>query len=197
VWLRCPGCSHGCGKQHEWEARIYNLTRPGGLLLVCPCCVSRGGGFCECRSVQNDPQLSKEWHPSNPPAGQVAKGSTAKYIWVCPKGHPPYKAQCHSRSLGNTGCPVCGAEEAKTTRHPVLSVGRPDLAEEWDTQRNLKTPSEVTLGSDYRAWWVCSCNPEHPAWQARVKTRAMRGSNCPACRTRNRFKPRIYGPVRA
>jgi hypothetical protein len=35
VWLWCPGCIHKCGRQHEWEARIDNLTEYGGH-IVCP-----------------------------------------------------------------------------------------------------------------------------------------------------------------
>jgi len=75
VWLCCPGCTHGCGRQHQWEASIRNLTRGGGSLR-CPYCESRGrgGSSCECRSVAEDARLSREWHPDNPtpphPGGQ-------------------------------------------------------------------------------------------------------------------------------
>jgi hypothetical protein len=192
VWLRCPGCSHGCGRQHEWKARIHSLTSRGGL-IVCPYCDCGSGGFCPCRSVKDDPRLSKEWHSSNPPANQVAKSSNKKYLWLCTEGHPPYKATCNNRCSFNTGCPVCGAEKSRTTCHPVVSVGRPDLAEEWDFKRNSRLPGEVTLGSHYKAWWVCSSNPEHPGWQARVCDRALCGNGCPACKTINRFKPRKFG----
>jgi hypothetical protein len=192
VWLRCPGCIHECGRQHEWEARVQDLTQHGGH-TVCPYCDCRFGGFCPCRSVANDPRLWKEWHPSNPPANQVAKSSLKKYIWSCPKGHPPYKASCANRCTYNSGCPVCGIEKSRTTRHPLVSVGRVDLAEEWDFKRNSKLPSEVTLGSHYKAWWFCSSNPDHCAWQTSVQHRALKGSGCPACRSKNRFKPRQFG----
>jgi hypothetical protein len=192
VWLRCPGCIHECGRQHDWEASIDHLTKYGGH-TVCPYCVSKRNKFCPCRSVANDPRLSMEWHSSNPPANQVAKSSKNKYVWECPEGHPPYKARCDHRCTYNTGCPVCGVEKSRTTRHPVVSVGRPDLAEEWDLERNSRLPSEVTLGSSYKAWWVCSSNSEHPGWQAVVQNRALLGSGCPACKNINRFKPRKFG----
>jgi hypothetical protein len=145
VWLRCPGCIHECSRQHEWEARVDKLTQHGGH-TVCPYCDCRFGGFCPCRSVENDPRLWKEWHPSNPPANQVAKSSRRKVLWLCPKGHPSYKASCKSRCTHNSGCPVCGVEKSRTIRHPLVSVGRPDLAEEWDFNRNLKLPSEGDVG---------------------------------------------------
>jgi hypothetical protein len=192
VWLRCPGCINECGRQHDWEARVDNLTQHGGhTVTLCPYCVSTRK-FCPCRSVESDPRLSKEWHFSNPPANQVAKSSKEKYLWLCLEGHPPYKATCNARCTNNSGCPVCGAEKRRTTRHPVVSDGRPDLAAEWDSMRNDKSPSEVTLGSGYKAWWVCS-NPEHTGWQATVCNRALRGSGCPACKTTNRCKPRRFG----
>jgi len=193
VLLCCPGCIHECGRHHEWEAKINNLTRYGGQ-IICPCCNSGSGGFCECRSVGSDPRLFKEWHPSNPPASQVSKSSHKRCLWVCPQGHPPYKVSCYSRCTLNSGCPLCGNIKKWTTRHPVVSVGRLDLAGQWDHERNTKLPSEVTLGSTYMAWWVCPSYPEHPPWQSMVQNRALKGNGCPACV--NRFKPRKFGPDR-
>jgi hypothetical protein len=120
-----------------------------------------------------------EWHLDNPPATQVAKSSNKKVMWRCPEGHPPYTASCADRFTHNSGCPVCG--HTRRTSHPVLPVGRPDPALEWDTKRNTKSPSEVTLGSMYKAGWVCSSNPDHSSWRAMVQSRALRGSGCPEC----------------
>jgi len=197
IWLSCPGCIHECGRHHEWKAKVSDLTghwRSVGH-IVCPSCDSKGDSFCECRSVANEPRLSREWHPDNPPAREVAKSSNKKFLWVClkGKGHPVYKAACNKRCCDNTGCPVCGRELSRTTRHPVVSIGRPDLVEEWEPKMNTKEPSEVTLGSHYRAWWVCSRNPEHLPWQAKVQNRALRGTGCPACRELNRYMPRFFG----
>jgi len=192
VWLCCPGCIHECGRRHEWKARVYLLTQRGGR-MVCPYCACGHGGFCECRSMESDPRLLREWHPSNPPANKVSKSSGKKCLWVCPVGHPPYEASCDMRCTTNTGCPVCGLEKSRTTCHPVVSVGRPDLAKEWDHKRNIKMPNQVTLGSHYRAYWVCSSDPAHAPWQAQVFSRALLGTGCPACKTMNRYKPRKFG----
>jgi hypothetical protein len=152
-----------------------------------------GGKFCPCQSVASDPRLSGEWHLDNPPAGDIVRSARAQYLWQCPVGHPPYTASCNSRSHNNSGCPVCGNRNRSTTRHPVTSVGRPDLAQEWDTNRNTRVASEVTLGSTYIATWICSNNAEHPPWQAPVYTRALHGNGCPACKFQNRYKTRIFG----
>lgn len=188
VWLRCLGCRHGCGRHHEWEASCHKLTQDGGQ-IVCPSCNSqgRGGRFCKCQSVVADPRLTREWHPDNPsPASQVAKSCGKKFCWSCPRGHQPYKATCHNRFTSKSGCPECG--RTHRVRHPTVSVGRPDLAAEWDFKLNTRLPSEVTLGSAFKANWICSRNPKHPPWQATVNNRALNGSDCPTCQ--NRFKSR-------
>jgi len=67
-------------------------------------------------------------------------------------------------------------------RHPVISVARRDLADEWHPEKNDKGVDEVTLGSDYRAWWVCKKDESHPAWQERVEKRALKKrGGCPEC----------------
>ena len=191
VWLQCPGCRHGCGRQHEWEVRACDLTKRGGR-IVCPCCESRSGNFCECQSVAANERLVAEWHPDSPHATEVAGNSNVKYLWTCPNGHAPYEASCYQRIDNNTGCPACFGERTGKRFHPLLSVGRPDLAEEWEAERNNKSPSEVTLGSARKAWWRCRDNPEH-LWQARVRDRALKATGCPECTGANRFKPRKFG----
>lgn len=195
VWLRCPGCMHGCGRTHVREATVYNLTRSGGR-IVCSYCESRGGKSCPCQSVAADPGLLAEWHPDNPPAKQVARNCNGKFLWNCLKGHKPYWAACRNRCSGNTGCPVCVKESKKKKDHPSVSVGRPDLAEEWDVERNEKSPDEVTLGSNHMVFWRCRNNPGH-TWQAMVYSRALIGTGCPnpKCKKANRSKPRIFGSV--
>jgi len=194
VWLRCHGCAHGCGRVHEWEAKICNLTQNGGQ-IVCPDCDSRGRhGFCECQSAAADPRLSKEWHPDNPtPANKVARNSNTKHRWLCPQGHAPYVATCSNRCTGNTGCPECFKERKGKVWHESVSEGRTDLAAEWDHKRNTKLPEDVTLGSNYNAWWGCSRDREHLGWQTRVFDRALKGKGCPVCGLKNRGKPRLFG----
>jgi hypothetical protein len=192
VWLQCSGCHHGCGRIHEWEARINNLARAIARNLKCPKC-SGFGSFCPCRSIANHPILSKEWHHDNPLAIDVSMNSNLKYLWICRAGHSPYRASCDSRCCTNTGCPECGRVKPRTSRHPAMS-DRPDLLKDWMHKRNERSPNEVPLGSNYTAWWDCS-NREHAPWQARVYHRALSGSGCPDCRTKNRFKPRLFGPL--
>jgi len=114
---------------YERVAVIYSLSR-NECSKILPYCKSKSGKFCVCQAVANEPPF-KEWYPSNPPASQVSRCSPKECLWVCPKGHLPYKASCISGCSHNSGCLVCGVKKSRTACHPVVSFGRPDLAQEW------------------------------------------------------------------
>jgi len=53
----------------------------------------------------------------------------------------------------------------------------PHFIEEWVTEKNDRPIEEITIGSDYKAWWKCKkCNRE---WHALVISRAINNSGCP------------------
>lgn len=58
----------------------------------------------------------------------------------------------------------------------------PSLAEQWHPTKNDRTPSDVSAGSQFIAWWLCNCGNE---WQAEVRARVGRGTrkpkDCPNC----------------
>lgn len=65
-------------------------------------------------------------------------------------------------------------------RDNALSIKYPDLANEWNYDKNTPIkPEDIDYGSGYNAWWVCSkCGYE---FQTTVNARTCKGSGCPAC----------------
>ena len=62
-------------------------------------------------------------------------------------------------------------------KQPLL-VTHPDLAKEWDYEKNAPvTPNDVTAGSGKKAWWKCKYGHE---WSAAIPSRAS-GTGCPCC----------------
>lgn len=60
-----------------------------------------------------------------------------------------------------------------------LSVHSPTIATEWHPTKNgLVTPSQVTYGSAFIAWWQCS---HGHVWQAPIHRRTVKFSGCPYC----------------
>src|SRR6185312_8625474 len=57
----------------------------------------------------------------------------------------------------------------------------PVVAAQWHRRKNGDlTPSDVTGGSHFRAWWKCPKGRDHE-WQATVLQRS-KGKGCPFCR---------------
>jgi hypothetical protein len=67
---------------------------------------------------------------------------------------------------------------APPERDSLLAV-YPNVASEWDYDKNSPlTPDLFTPKSDQKFWWTCSKNH---SWQATIKNRTLRDSNCPHC----------------
>jgi len=83
--------------------------------------------------------------------------------------------------VGGTGCPYCKGKKAYPGENDLASQ-HPDLASQWHPTKNRnRTPADVTVGSHYKAWWICEKGHE---WQAVVKSRVIGGTGCPVCTNR-------------
>ena len=58
------------------------------------------------------------------------------------------------------------------------------LAGEWDYSLNAVTPEDISYGSIFKVWWLCSvCGY---SWQTSVNNRFLKGSGCPKCSSKSR-----------
>ncbi len=60
----------------------------------------------------------------------------------------------------------------------------PNLAKEWDYNKNNFLPSDITCGSGRRVWWIC--NKCGHSWSTLIQDRAKNGRGCPKCARENR-----------
>ena len=183
VWWQCE-------KGHEWENRIPDRLRGDG----CPYCSNRRVlvGFNNLGTTH--PELAKEWHPSK--NGKLTPRDVTYGInkvqpwWICTKCGCEWPATILSRSKGS-GCPDCGKDKQKKSRIKTmlrngensLAFARPDLATEWNFEKNgLKRPEDYTASSDEEVWWKCSeCGNE---WRVSINHRA-KGRGCKKCREKS------------
>lgn len=123
------------------------------------------------------PSIVAEWHPVHNGAltpADVTPHSMKKLWWRCAKGHD-WSAAVYSRTAGH-GCPYCSGR--MPTPDKTLEVLRPDVAAEWDQEKNGNLlPSNVSCGSQRTAWWRCA---NGHSWKARINHR-VNGSGCPYC----------------
>jgi len=165
-----------CGKGHYWEALICN--RNAGT--DCPYCTGYSvlAGFNDLQTLR--PEIAKEWDPEKNKLlpTQVTVMSNKMVWWICEKGHS-WKTEVHRRSTGG-GCPYCENKRVLKGFNDLFTLN-PELAREWDKEKNKLTPSQVTPCSGKMIWWRCG---EGHSWQAFVYSRT-KGSDCPYC-TRQR-----------
>jgi hypothetical protein len=123
--------------------------------------------------AQGISDIAKEWdYKKNQKSPDEVTSHSGDYAWwICPKGHS-YHARISNRTSLNRGCPYCAGKKVLPGFNDLKSQN-PDLAAEWDYDRNGElTPEKVTAGSQKIVWWKCSKGHE---WQSNVANRAERG----------------------
>lgn len=69
-----------------------------------------------------------------------------------------------------------------------LLLQRPDIAKQWDYKCNRELrPEDVFVNSHKKVWWKCY---RGHFWEARIndRTRKDRGTNCPYCAKKRKWK---------
>lgn len=166
-----------CEKGHSWETSIAKRKRGDG----CPYCGNKKllVGFNDLATTA--PDLALEWdYDLNEKTPQAfLAGSNSFAHWKCKYGHTWYAA-INSRRAGK-GCPYCAGQKVWPGFNDLASKN-PELAAEWDYDKNKKTPSEVTASSSLSFYWKCKFGH---SWQATITNRHQ-GRGCPECDKKNK-----------
>ncbi|MEY4989919.1 MAG: hypothetical protein RIS08_145 [Actinomycetota bacterium] len=140
-WLR--------GLGHSWS------SSPTGMKGSCPYCVNQKvwPGFNDLATLQ--PELASEWDEkaNQISASQVSACGRAKAHWICAGGHRWIAAK-YSRCAG-TGCPFCSNKSEIPGPGSDLQSLYPEVASEWDYNKNSVDPSQVFPSSGKSFSWIC------------------------------------------
>ena len=108
---------------------------------------------------------------------KLTHGMQKKIGWKDKYGHK-WTASIFSRTHGSK-CPYCTNKKVLEGFNDLATV-YPEIAKEWDNNKNEIKPTEVICNSRFNAWWICSENPEHK-WKTKVCNRTVRNTRCPYC----------------
>ena len=165
VWWRCK-------MGHSWSANIALRNSGYG----CPVCSNQKllVGYNDLASRY--PTLAAEWDDEKNRCfpNEILGGAIGAYWWKCPKGHS-YRARIQSRIKGNR-CPYCRGRKV-LKGYNDLATTHPDLAAQWDQEKNTVTVYQVSAGVSKKYWWKCK---KGHSWQATVNSR-KNGYGCPYC----------------
>lgn len=185
IWWKCSVC------EHEWVAPPARRTLGKG----CPACNNKQKGIRRAAPVAGQsleelhPRVVAEWHPTrngNQSPASLRCGSGQLVWWRCIACQHEWQRPVRTRtSKDDGGCPMCRPAHRGGRRVPILdgsalAQAHPDIAAEWHPTRNGDLhPSELTSGSDHKAWWRCGrCGHE---WKTNVYKRTNGKRGCPPC----------------
>lgn len=165
-----------CKNGHSYESTVGNRIKGSN----CPYCSTPIKkilvGFNDLETIR--PDLAREWNYTRNKKlpKDFTVGSDENVWWICTLGHE-WNDTISNRNKGRN-CPYCSNHRVLTGFNDLETI-RPDLAKEWNYQRNKKSPREFTIGNDTKVWWKCK---EKHEWQAQINSRTrINGSNCPYC----------------
>lgn len=166
VWWICPD-------NHGYDMRVDHRTRGCG----CPYCSSQRPivGVNDFGTVY--PELAKEWdYEKNKGKRPEDYTSTSgqKVSWLCKLKHTYIASIAHR--VNGTGCPYCAGKKVLKGFNDLETL-YPEIAKEWDFEKNSLKPSGVSSGSNTKFSWVC---PLGHGYDAVVYSR-IGGTGCPYC----------------
>lgn len=160
--------------EHKWKATFYSRSK--GI-----------GGCSVCRGYHYNLMISEE-HPEFEPFYDTTKNtrsfssfsnkSNEIVWWKCEEGHS-FQWQIYNFSrAGEFICPVC-SDKLIVSGINDLATKEPELALEFDIERNHMLPREVsTRSTNDLIWWQCQYGH---SFQRSPSHRINRTRKCPVC----------------
>ena len=180
-WWSCP-------KGHSYQASSANRVKGTG----CPYCKNKRPIVGETDFASVHPELVDEWDNEKNKSlrpEHVVPGSHKKVWWRCKEEHS-WRTAVYFRHYGSK-CPICARF---VNHHPViagetdLAALYPDIAKEWDDERNKDlTPHDVLPNSNQIVWWKCK---RGHSWKTKVQAR-IKGTLCPRCKGKTPMRTRL------
>lgn len=169
AWWKCAA------EGHSWQEVIDNRSKGHG----CPFCSGRRVSDVNRLSI-NRPELVGEWdfRKNEFTPDDVSVHSNKKAWWECAVEGHSWQEVISDRSKGY-GCPFCSGHRVSDVNR--LSIIRPELVGEWDSDKNELAPDGVSFSSNQYAWWLCEV--EGHIWRAKINNRSN-GTGCPTCAKR-------------
>ncbi len=199
-----------CENNHSHYVVIaHKVARRNAKTKGCAYCANQKTGF------GNDlktlfPEIAAEWDYQTNKKGPefYTPQSAARVFWICPKNeNHKFKTEIRSRTPGSyhkgkirekgSGCPYCAGQKVGFGND--LKTLFPEIAAEWDYQKNSDLPDEVRPQSHKKKWWICPVGHSYESSIAH-RTPAMSGKiykgnipvGCPYCKLTPRSKDELY-----
>ena len=163
-----------CKEGHTWSASVSNRAKGRGCPICCGKIVLTGYNDLATRYPSLSLDFDIKRNKINPQ--NVFAGGTKKYWWICPNGHS-YQCSIHNRAIIKVGCPYCAGKSVEIGYNDLKSK-YPDLAKEFNEEKNKINSEDVFMRSTKSYWWKC---PKGHEYKMPVEKRVKRNHGCPYC----------------
>jgi very-short-patch-repair endonuclease len=170
-----------CDKGHSFQREPNAIKKTKDKTISCSRCLKSSLKYF--KDVY--PYLVKHWdsEKNKTEIEKITHKSEKLYYFKCNVGHSTLKkiSVFSEKKSKELSCNVCsGTEIIEETK---LENSYPEVAKEYDSNKNREPLSEVSCNSNKDYWWKC----EHKhSWKARVRNRTgsfdnRDGHRCPYC----------------
>ena len=179
VWWQCNK-----DKRHKWKGIINNITKGEG----CPICSSKKiiKGINDLTTLNPelfDGSYKVQWdfeenNKNNIDPTKLSANVQKKASFVCKKNHHWDANISNIVRLGRS-CPYC------TKQRPIIGENDletiyPEIAKEWDYEKNELSPKQVGAHSSRKASWICPMCGK--SYQCIISSRTQKTEKvCPDC----------------
>lgn len=154
-----------------------NIQRDGPSILSTVLSKKKENSIAKSNLIEEwDSQRNKGINPECVPSF-----SNDYFWWICKKCGFSFRAQASKRSIGR-GCPYCSGQKVMPGFNDLETL-YPEIAKEWDAEKNELKPNQVTAKTGRKFHWICSkCGHR---WKTGIYTRTAGGCGCPECKKRS------------
>ena len=173
-----------CRNGHSYSSTIKSVISSN---MRCPVCnnliVQKGINDLKTLS----PEIASEWdYDKNSINIETVSPGSGKFVWwKCKKCGKSWKAAIEKRCNYGSGCPSCAKVEVNKRKREKLVCEKKSFGEqfpkyliEWDYDKNIVNPFEITTGYHNPVWWRCSKNH---SYKDTISHRISRNTGCPFC----------------
>ena len=166
-----------CDKGHSYKATLSNRINGG---TGCPYCSTPPRkilvGFNDLATT--NPELVKRWdYKKNKIKPTEVTRFSNRIVWlICEKGHS-YNGSLLNVGKSSCGCPYCSGHRVLTGFND-LATTHPNLLDEWDYERNIIKPTEVSKGHETKVYWKCA---KGHSYIASPNAKTSKKIQCPYC----------------
>lgn len=141
--------------------------------------IKGSGCLCKKETLLKYPDLAIEIQNADP--SKITIGTHNEFDWKCQKCSYTWKEEVNKRVYGKSKCPKCSKRKAIDGN--TLTDSHPHLMKEWDFEKNLVSPFEITSKKySERIYWKCEKFPMHHKWDTNLGSRVSeKPTGCPYC----------------